>query len=111
MDTTQATVGVASAPAGGAPQYEPPNLFAMFTLFPIIMFIFYIFVAKPQQSKEKKRKEIVSSLKKGEKILTTGGLYGHIVDIKDNYVVLKIAKEIKVEIAKDAVIPLDSTEK
>ncbi|EKD27593.1 MAG: hypothetical protein ACD_79C00664G0001 [uncultured bacterium] len=83
------------------------NSLMRFAIFPILFAIFYFFIIKPQNDREKKRKRMLSELKKGDKIVTTGGLRAQIVDVKDAYVVAKISNDVKVEINKEAVIVLN----
>lgn len=78
-------------------------LFGNISFFIIIFVVFYFFLIKPQQDKEKKRKEMINQLKKGDKILTIGGLRLIVVDIKEDYIVAKTNGDVKIEINKDAV--------
>ena len=57
----------------------------------------------PQRKKEKKVKQMLSSLKRGDKIETTGGIRGVISSVKDNTVIVKVASGVKIEFAKDAI--------
>jgi len=72
--------------------------------FVLMIVIFYFLLIRPQQKKEKERKLMISKVQKGDKILTTGGIYGTISSIKDeNTIVLKIADGTKVELARSAI--------
>ena len=57
----------------------------------------------PQRKKEKKVKQMLSSLKRGDKIETTGGIRGVISSVKDNTVIVKVASGVKIEFANDAI--------
>jgi preprotein translocase subunit YajC len=74
-------------------------------IFPIIIIfaIFYFLVILPQQKKIKKHKEVINNLKKGDVILTNGGLYGKINKVNDNNFEVIIADNVIVQIAKEAV--------
>jgi preprotein translocase subunit YajC len=81
------------------------------TFFPIIMLgivfvIMYFVVLRPQSKEQKKHREMIKALKKGDKVLTAGGIYGVVVGISDaeNKVVIRIDENTKVEIAKAYVI-------
>ena len=89
----------AMGPTGG----EGGSPFAM--LLPIIgmLVIFYLLLIRPQQKRQKAVQQMISSLRKGHRVITTGGIYGTIVGIKENVVVLKIAENVKIEILKNAV--------
>ncbi len=74
-------------------------------LLPIvaIFIIFYFILIRPQQKKQKEHRNMVSELKRGDKIVTNGGLYGKVVDVKEHVIVMKISDDIKVELVKTAV--------
>jgi preprotein translocase subunit YajC len=77
------------------------------SLVPIVLMIaiFYFLLIRPSQKKEKDRKKMIDALQKGDKVLTAGGMYGVVVNIKpeENIVVLKIGEGAKVEFAKSAI--------
>ena len=70
------------------------------TFFPLIAFagIFYMLLFRPQQKANRERKKMLDSIKRGDRVLTSGGLYGHIVNIKGETLDLKLAENVKVEI-------------
>lgn len=72
--------------------------------FLLIIVVFYFFMIRPQVKRQKEMKAFRDSLAKGDKVVTTGGIYGKIVEIKDNAVILEIAKEIEIKVDKAAVI-------
>ena len=65
--------------------------------------IFYFILIRPQQKKQKQLQKSVEALKKGDRVLTTGGIFGTVVNFKDNLIVLKISDDVKVEVIKTAV--------
>jgi preprotein translocase subunit YajC len=65
--------------------------------------IFYLLLILPQQKKQKQHTNMINSLKKGDQIVTSSGMYGTIADVKEQKIVLKIADEVKIEIVKSAV--------
>ncbi len=71
--------------------------------FLLIFFIFYFLVIRPQAKRQRETKEMLESLKQGDRVVTTGGMYGTVAGLKDAVVVLKIADQVKVEVAKSAV--------
>lgn len=85
---------------------------ALIGLWPIILIfvIFYFLLIRPQQKRQKEHQRMVESLKKGDRVLTSGGIYGTVVGVKENIVVLKIAENVKVEFAKSAVSHILSSE-
>ncbi len=77
-------------------------------LIPIVgmLLIFYLLLIRPQQKRQKETQRMIESLRKGDRIVTSSGLYGTLVGIKDNMVVVKIAENVKVEMLKSAVTGL-----
>lgn len=73
--------------------------------FILIILIFYLFLILPQQKKQRKHQEMLGSIRKGDKVLTSGGIQGVVVGINDkkNIVVLKVAENVKIEFQKSAI--------
>ncbi len=72
----------------------------------IIMFaIMYFLIIRPQKQKEKKRLAMISNVRKQDKIVTSGGVHGVIVTVKENEVVIRVddAKDVKLRIDKSAI--------
>lgn len=81
----------------------------------ILMFgIFYFLVIRPQQRKQKvaqkERERMLGALKPGDKVVTSAGIYGTIVAVRDEKVQLKIAQSVAIEMQKSAVAGLQSAE-
>ena len=68
-----------------------------------IIAIFYFFMIAPQQKKQKKINAFRDSLQKGDKVMTAGGIYGRIREIKDNYVMLEIDNNVTIKIDKGSI--------
>jgi preprotein translocase subunit YajC len=77
----------------------------LLALWPIVLIfvIFYFLLIRPQQKRQKEHQRMMESIKKGDHILTSGGMHGTVVGVKDNIVVVKIAENVKVEFAKSAI--------
>jgi len=69
----------------------------------IIFAIFYFILIRPQQQKQKKHKIMLGSIQKGDKVITIGGLYGIIRDIKGDVLTLEIAKDVIVNTTRNAI--------
>lgn len=70
----------------------------------ILMFaIFYFLLIRPQQKQQKARQAMLDSLKKGNKVITIGGIYGEITDIKDDQLILRIADKVEIKTTRGAV--------
>ena len=68
-----------------------------------IIAIFYFFMVAPQQKKQKKINAFRDSLKNGDKVMTAGGIYGRIREVKDNTVILEIADGVRIKIDKNSI--------
>jgi preprotein translocase subunit YajC len=79
-------------------------------LLPIILIfvIMYFLMIRPQQKKHREHQQMIQSLRKGDRVVTSGGLYATVLNIKekDNVVVLKIAEGVKVEIQRNSIAGL-----
>ncbi|XDD51420.1 preprotein translocase subunit YajC [Leptospira sp. WS92.C1] len=82
-------------------------------LIPIMLVIMYFLVIRPQRSEEKKRKEMIGSLKKGDEVITSSGIHGKVVEIKENneVVVLNIAKDTNVSFTASTVVKKKQADK
>jgi preprotein translocase subunit YajC len=78
---------------------------ALFQFLPILAIgaVFYFLVIAPANKQRKKQQEMIGSLKKGDRVLTTGGIYGTIQGVEAEVVYLKIAENVKVKVARSAV--------
>ena len=65
--------------------------------------VFYFLVIAPANKQRKKTQEMISSLKKGDRVMTTGGIYGTIQGVEAEVVYLKIAENVKVKVARSAI--------
>lgn len=75
----------------------------------IILFaIFYFLLIRPQQKKAKEHREMINNLKKGQRIVTSGGIYGTIVSMDDTTLGLEIAEKVKIKISRGNVAALIS---
>jgi preprotein translocase subunit YajC len=76
----------------------------------LIMFvIIYFFMIRPEQKKQKKLQEMRSAMKKGDKVVTTGGIHGTVNSIKDATVMVKVANDTTLEFSKTALTVLSDT--
>ena len=69
-----------------------------------IAFIFYFIVFLPNKRKQNALKEMLDNLKNGDKVITSGGIYGVVAGIKDDRVQLKVADQVKIEFSKNAIV-------
>ena len=64
---------------------------------------FYFFLYRPQRAEQKRRDDMLATLHKGNKVVTVGGIYGEILEIKNNVIDLKIADKVVVKVTRSAV--------
>ncbi len=93
-----------AAPAGGAAGagsrgFDPTMLIMLAAVFAI----FYFLMIRPESKRRKERQEMLDALKRGDRVVTLGGLYGEIQDVHDDRIVLRIAEGVKVEVSKQAI--------
>ena len=72
----------------------------------IIMVIFYVLLILPAQRRQKKTQQMLSALKNGDKVITSGGLFGTIVGLEGDAIQLRIADQVKVKVLRSAVASL-----
>ncbi len=90
------TLYAAGKAAGGQ-----PNPIAGFIPIILIFVVFYFLLIRPQQKRAKQHKEMIQNLQKGDEIITSGGLYGKIVGITDEFITLEVAENVKVKVARN----------
>jgi len=103
-------VGIAQAQQAAAPAAGPGGtrtgsqqlLSTLFVLGSFIL-IFYFLLIRPQQKRQKETSKMMSALKRGDRVLTSGGIYATVWDVKEDRVVVKLTEELKVEVAKSAI--------
>lgn len=88
-------------PQGGAEGGSP---YTSFIFLALIIVVFYFFMIRPQMKKQKELNAFRNSLQKGDKIITTGGLYGKITDVKEQVLTVEISENVRIKVDKSAVI-------
>jgi preprotein translocase subunit YajC len=83
------------------------------TILPLVFIlgIFYLIVFMPARRRQKKLQDMIDNLKAGDKVVTSGGIYGTIVGFKDDRIQLRVAENVKIEISRNAVTALQGSEK
>ena len=72
--------------------------------FVLVLGIFYFVILRPMQKRQKKVQEFLSALKVGDRIITSGGMYGSITKLSEQSVQLQIAQNVRVEVARNAIV-------
>jgi len=76
----------------------------------MIFAVFYFLLIAPARKKQKQHGEMLNTLKNGDKVITNGGIYGTVVGVGEHVVQLRIADQVKIEVAKNAIADTQSTE-
>jgi len=90
-------------PSGGGESAGAGSIFTSFLPFVLIIGIFYFLIIRPQNKKRKETEKMLSSLKKGDKIVTIGGIYGTVSTVKETTVIIKVDDNVKLEFLRSAV--------
>ncbi len=90
-------------PPGGGQGAPPGNPLLSFLPLIVIFAIFYFLLIRPQQKRQKEHKKFLEALKKGDEVITNGGIYGRVVDIDGNVVSLEVAKNVVIRVAKSQI--------
>lgn len=69
-----------------------------------VFVVFYFFFIRPQMKKQKEMTNYRNSLKKGDKVVTNGGIYGRILEVKDNYIMMDAGGDVKLKVDKSALM-------
>lgn len=78
--------------------------------FLIFFGLMYFLMIRPQQKQAKQRQTMLNSLRVRDKVVTTGGIYGKIVKVKDNSVILQVAEKVEIEVAKSGIASVENRE-
>ncbi|MEM1126371.1 MAG: preprotein translocase subunit YajC [Bacteroidota bacterium] len=81
-----------------------------FGLAPILLIfiVFYFFIIRPQRKKDQERQEMISAVKKGDKVITIGGLHGTVMQVDDNSLLVQVDTNMKVRLEKTAVASVET---
>ena len=83
-----------------------------FLPFILIFVLFYFLILRPQQKQSKKRNEMLGALKRGDDVITSGGIYGKILNIaEDGVITLEVAKGVSIRVTRASVAGLQPSEK
>ncbi|HAG91984.1 MAG TPA: preprotein translocase subunit YajC [Bdellovibrionales bacterium] len=86
-----------------APGAGKPNLLEQFFPFILIFLVFFFLVIRPSQKRQKTHQNFLTNLKRGDSVLTSGGILGTIEGITDQFVVLEISDGVKIRILKSQI--------
>lgn len=97
-------IDIAYAMPGGAAQGGGDQS-AWMTILPMLLIfgVFYLLLIRPQQQKAKEHKAMLDNLKKGDSIITQGGIYGKIVSITDDTAIVEVADKVRLKVSRAAI--------
>jgi preprotein translocase subunit YajC len=78
--------------------------------FVLMFLVLYFLLIFPQQRKQRRHMELLANLKKGDRVVTSGGIHGSIVGFKDRVLILKVDDKVKIEVEKSAVSAVKGSE-
>ncbi|MBL7007266.1 MAG: preprotein translocase subunit YajC, partial [Spirochaetia bacterium] len=91
-----------AAPEGGTSS-SGGSMVTTFITFGLIIVVFYFLIIRPQRKRDKDTKAMINAVKKGDKVVTIGGIRGTVMSVKDTVIVLKVDDNTKLEFNKSAV--------
>jgi len=89
--------GQPARPQGGV------GMFTALLPFLLVFVIFYLLIVMPQRKRQKKHQMMVEQLKPGDRVITSGGIYGTVMGVQPDRIELKVAANVKIDITKSAV--------
>lgn len=92
---------LAMAPQDGAGGGQ--SMVSTLVFFALIFVVFYFMILRPQQKRAKERQKMLDSLKKGDKVITSGGMHGKVVNVEDALVLLDVGDNIKLKFDRSAI--------
>ncbi len=90
--------------AQAAPPSQQPSFLVQAFPFIAMLFIFYFLMIRPQMKKQKAQQELLAALKKGDEVLTSGGIFGTIEGLTDKFVTLEIADGVSIRILRTQIM-------
>ncbi len=102
-----------AAASGAGENVGQPNILMTVAPFILIIAIFYLFIIRPQNKKQKETQKMIDALKKGDKVVTIGGIHGNVASTKEKTVIVKVDDGTKIEFNRSAIATVisDSTDK
>jgi preprotein translocase subunit YajC len=79
------------------------EIYSTLIMFALIIGIFYFMIIRPQQKRQKEREALLGQMKKGDKVITAGGVHGKIISIEEKTLLVEIADNVKVKIERSSI--------
>lgn len=88
--------------AGG--QAATPGILEFAFPFVAIIFVFYFLVSRPQQKRQKAHQDMLSQLKRGDSVITAGGIFGQVTGLNDKVVTLEVSDNVRIKVLRNQII-------
>jgi preprotein translocase subunit YajC len=79
------------------------EIYSTLIMFGLIIAIFYFMIIRPQQKRQKEREALLGQIKKGDKVITAGGIHGEVVGLDEKTLLIEIADKVKVKIERNSI--------
>ena len=89
-----------AAPAAG----QQGGGWSMWIMLALIFVVMWFFMIRPQRKQQKELENFRNALKNGDKVVTIGGIYGTVCEVKEDYVLIEVDKEVKIRVSKQALV-------
>jgi preprotein translocase subunit YajC len=99
--TPDSAWAMAPAPGGGGPGGS--QLMPTLVMFAAMFAIFYFLMIRPQQRQKQQREHMLRAIKRGDRVVTTGGIFGTVTNLSDATVTLRVADQVKIEFERSAI--------
>jgi preprotein translocase subunit YajC len=87
------------------------GLIAMLPPLIILLVLYQFMIVRPQRTRQRAHDDMLQSLKNGDKVITTGGIYGTITDVNDSVIQVRIAESVKINVSRSAIAALQEPKK
>lgn len=77
---------------------------SMWIMLLLVFVVMWFFMIRPQRKQQKELQAFRDGLKKGDKVVTVGGIYGTVVEVKENSLLLEVDRDVKIRVAKSSVV-------
>ena len=102
----QETTATVDAGNGAAPaqQQQQQGMGGFLLMMAAVFVVMYFFMIRPQQKRQKELRKFRENLQKGDKVVTSGGIYGKIIEIKDTYILVEVDQDVKMRFDKSCIL-------
>jgi preprotein translocase subunit YajC len=97
-------------PPGGAGGADAGNPLTAFLPLILIFGIFYFLLIRPQQKRQKEHKALLSNLKRGDTVVTSGGILGEITKVEEKFITVEVAEKVRIKIARGQIMSVINEE-